>query len=166
LHGTASNVLHHVVASFHVALQVSSHHFSVSLHPAGCPLATPSSKHTAHVDPSSAKQASNRALPDELLQLADASAPILLPTSSSVPAGSLDNRQLDKLVGTLGRNKATWRRAVVLLQWLQDIGHVLDDRLCTTVRDTACKQAAYALSSRCLMYIGCLYCSLIDTFCI
>eukprot|EP00775_Hariotina_reticulata_P008334 gene8334-8519_t len=78
-------------------------------------------------------QPSNRALPDELLQLANASAPIVLPAPSNVPAGSLDNRQLDKLVGTLGRNKATWRRAVVLLQWLQDIGHVLDDRLCTTL---------------------------------
>jgi hypothetical protein len=59
---------------------------------------------------------------------------VVFPPPGSVPAGSLDNRELDKLVGTLGRNKATWRRALVLSQWLQDSGHVLDDRLCTTVR--------------------------------
>lgn len=75
----------------------------------------------------------NPGLPEELLRLADASAPVSLPPPGSVPAGSLDNRELDKLVGTLGRNKATWRRALVLSQWLQDSGHVLDDRLCTTV---------------------------------
>lgn len=75
----------------------------------------------------------NHALPDELLRLADASAPVSLPPPHTVPPGSLDNRELDKLVGTLGRNKATWRRALVLSQWLQESGHVLDDRLCTTV---------------------------------
>jgi hypothetical protein len=80
---------------------------------------------------------SSHALPEELLRLADAAAPVALPAPGSMPAGSLDNRELDKLVGTLGRNKATWRRALVLSQWLQDSGHVLDDRLCTTVRPAA-----------------------------
>lgn len=61
----------------------------------------------------------------------------MLPAPCSVPAGSLDNRELDKLVGALGRNKATWRRALVLSQWLQDSGHVLDDRLCTTVSSSS-----------------------------
>jgi hypothetical protein len=79
----------------------------------------------------------NHALPNELLQLADASAPVSLPPPHTVPPGTLDNRELDKLVGTLGRNKATWRRALVLSQWLQDSGHVLDDRLCTTVSASA-----------------------------
>lgn len=76
----------------------------------------------------------SHALPEELLRLADVHAPVALPPPHTVPAGSLDNRELDKLVGTLGRNKATWRRALVLSQWLQESGHVLDDRLCTTVR--------------------------------
>ncbi|KAF6255773.1 TPR-like protein [Scenedesmus sp. NREL 46B-D3] len=76
---------------------------------------------------------SSHVLPEELLRLADAAAPVVLPPPGDVPAGSLDNRELDKLVGTLGRNKATWRRALVLSQWLQDSGHVLDDRLCTTL---------------------------------
>lgn len=75
----------------------------------------------------------SHALPEELLLLADALAPVSLPPPHTVPPGSLDNRELDKLVGTLGRNKATWRRALVLSQWLQESGHVLDDRLCTTV---------------------------------
>lgn len=79
----------------------------------------------------------NQALPTELLQLADASAPVSLPPPHTVPPGTLDNRELDKLVGTLGRNKATWRRALVLSQWLQESGHVLDDRLCTTVSTSA-----------------------------
>lgn len=83
----------------------------------------------------------SHALPEELMRLADATAPVVLPPPGSVPAGSLDNRELDKLVGTLGRNKATWRRALVLSQWLQDSGHVLDDRLCTTVSSCAGKQA-------------------------
>jgi hypothetical protein len=72
------------------------------------------------------------------LRLADASAPVVLPPPRSVPPGSLDNRELDKLVGTLGRSKATWRRSLVLSQWLQESGHVLDDRLCTTVRAMHC----------------------------
>lgn len=44
----------------------------------------------------------------------------------------LNNRQLDKLVVVLGRSKALWRRALTLYQWLVAIGHVWDDRLCTT----------------------------------
>jgi hypothetical protein len=93
---------------------------------------------------SSSSSPSSHALPEELLRLADAAAPVVLPAPGSVPAGSLDNRELDKLVGMLGRNKATWRRALVLSQWLQDSGHVLDDRLCTTVRPAAAPIAPFA----------------------
>lgn len=78
---------------------------------------------------------SSQPLPEQLLRLADASAPVALPPPRSMPCGCLDNRELDKLVGALGRNKATWRRALVLLQWLQEARHTLDDRLCTTVRE-------------------------------
>lgn len=45
----------------------------------------------------------------------------------------LNNRELDKLVGALGRSKATWRRALLLHDWLQSVGHHPDDRLCTTL---------------------------------
>jgi hypothetical protein len=72
-------------------------------------------------------------LPEALLRLADPSAAVVLPPPHSILRGSLDIRELDKLVSTLGRNKATWRRSLVLSQWLQESGHVLDDRLCTTV---------------------------------
>ncbi|WIA14814.1 hypothetical protein OEZ85_003296 [Tetradesmus obliquus] len=88
---------------------------------------------TTNSPSSSPSSNTSHALPEELLRLADAAAPVAFPPPGSVPAGSLDNRELDKLVGTLGRNKATWRRALVLSQWLQDSGHVLDDRLCTTL---------------------------------
>ena len=52
---------------------------------------------------------------------------------SQVAAGKLDNRELDKLVGALGRSRATWRRALLLHEWLLGLGHAPDDRLCTTL---------------------------------
>lgn len=55
------------------------------------------------------------------------------PTEWQVPAGKLDNRELDKLVGALGRSRATWRRALLLHEWLLGLGHAPDDRLCTTL---------------------------------
>jgi hypothetical protein len=52
---------------------------------------------------------------------------------TQVAAGKLDNRELDKLVGALGRSRATWRRALLLHEWLLGLGHAPDDRLCTTL---------------------------------
>ena len=52
---------------------------------------------------------------------------------AQVCARGLDNRELDKLVGALGRSKATWRRALLLHEWLLGMGHTPDDRLCTTL---------------------------------
>jgi hypothetical protein len=72
-------------------------------------------------------------LPEALTRLVDVSLPVTLPPPGSYPPGTLDNRELDKLLSTLGRNRATWRRALVLHEWLQESGHQLDDRLCTTV---------------------------------
>jgi hypothetical protein len=56
----------------------------------------------------------------------------------------LDNRELDKLVGALGRSKATWRRALLLHEWLLSCGHAPDDRLCTTLI-RVCAQHGQAL---------------------
>ena len=50
-----------------------------------------------------------------------------------VTGRGLNNRELDKLFAALGRSKATWRRALVLHDWLLSIGHHPDDRLCTTL---------------------------------
>jgi hypothetical protein len=58
--------------------------------------------------------------------------------------GALDNRELDKLVGALGRSKATWRRALLLHEWLLSMGHMPDDRLCTTLI-RVCSQHGQAL---------------------
>ena len=55
------------------------------------------------------------------------------PVVRQVPGGKLDNRELDKLVGALGRSRATWRRALLLHEWLLGLGHAPDDRLCTTL---------------------------------
>ena len=57
-----------------------------------------------------------------------------------VSAHRLNNKELDKLVGALGRSKATWRRALLLHDWLQSIGHPPDDRLCTTLIRCGCVQ--------------------------
>ena len=56
-----------------------------------------------------------------------------LPPPGALPASSLDNWKLDKLVGQLGKDRATWRRAMLLYEWLKASQHAMDDRLCTTV---------------------------------
>lgn len=78
-------------------------------------------------------QTPNRRLPAEFYQLTDPEAGVQLPPHHRVDLRLLDNRELDKLVSQLGRNKATWRRALLLHEWLVEAGHIPDDRLCTTV---------------------------------
>lgn len=73
-------------------------------------------------------------LPAELHALADPSAAVSLPAPGSVEPTTLDNWKLDKLVASLGRSRTTWRRALMLYEWLRASNHALDDRLCTTVR--------------------------------
>lgn len=58
---------------------------------------------------SSTKEASGK-LPAFLQKLTDPEASADFPPASRVNVRSLDNRELDKLVAALGRNKATWRR--------------------------------------------------------
>lgn len=62
---------------------------------------------------------SHHGLPPALYRLLDPAAAVELPPCGpgrQVPP--LDNRELDKLVAGLGRSKATWRRALMLHQWL------------------------------------------------
>lgn len=75
----------------------------------------------------------NGSLPAALYRLIDPSAPVELPLPGSIKLSPADNRELDKLVAALGKSKTTWRRALVLHEWLQSIGHKADDRLCTTL---------------------------------
>ena len=72
-------------------------------------------------------------LPPELYRLLDPSAAVELPPPGTVTLRDADNRELDKLVAALGRNRATWRRALALHEWLLQAGHRADDRLCTTL---------------------------------
>lgn len=72
-------------------------------------------------------------LPQELYRLLDPEASVDLPSAHLVSSRQLDNRELDKLFAALGRNKITWRRALVLHEWLLSMGHTPDDRLCTTL---------------------------------
>eukprot|EP00210_Caulerpa_lentillifera_P005747 g5494.t1 len=75
----------------------------------------------------------NRRLPNEFYQLTNADCSVQLPSHNTVDPSALDNRELDKLVSQLGKNKTTWRRALMLHEWLVVAGHVPDDRLCTTL---------------------------------
>ncbi len=63
---------------------------------------------------------SHKGLPPALYRLLDPTAAVELPPCDpGRQAHALDNRELDKLVAGLGRSKATWRRALMLHQWLQ-----------------------------------------------
>ena len=75
----------------------------------------------------------NGSLPASLYRLVDPSAPVDLPPPGAVKLSPSDNRELDKLVAALGRSKLTWKRAIVLHEWLLSIGHKVDDRLCTSL---------------------------------
>lgn len=90
----------------------------------------------------------NGTLPAALYRLVDPAVPVDLPAPGTIKLTSADNRELDKLVGALGRSKATWRRALVLHEWLLQIGHKADDRLCTTLIRVCAQhgQAVTALS--------------------
>eukprot|EP01023_Acetabularia_acetabulum_P022449 TRINITY_DN2208_c0_g1_i2.p1 TRINITY_DN2208_c0_g1~~TRINITY_DN2208_c0_g1_i2.p1 ORF type:complete len:722 (-),score=147.86 TRINITY_DN2208_c0_g1_i2:642-2807(-) len=50
-----------------------------------------------------------------------------------VDGGSLDNRELDKLMSNIGKNKSIWKRVLQLHEWLVSINHKPDNRLCTTL---------------------------------
>ncbi|KAF5830188.1 TPR-like protein [Dunaliella salina] len=76
---------------------------------------------------------SDEGLPRELCALADPNSPVMLPPSGTFSHDQLDNWRLDKLVATLGRSRSTWRRSLVLYEWLKASNKPLDDRLCTTL---------------------------------
>jgi len=81
-----------------------------------------------------------------LYRLLDPQASVDLPSANLVSSRQLDNRELDKLFAALGRNKATWRRALVLHEWLLSMGHTPDDRLCTTLI-RVCSQHGQAMTA-------------------
>lgn len=85
-------------------------------------------------------------LPQALYRLLDPQASVDLPSANLVSSRQLDNRELDKLFAALGRNKATWRRALVLHEWLLSMGHTPDDRLCTTLI-RVCSQHGQAMTA-------------------
>lgn len=60
-----------------------------------------------------------------MYRLLDPAAPVELPPPGSVDLHASDNRELDKLVAALGRNKSTWRRALALHDWLLQVREVL-----------------------------------------
>ena len=60
-------------------------------------------------------------LPEVLYRLLDPAANVELPPVGSVQLRDSDNRELDKLVAALGRNKTTWRRALTLHEWLLQV---------------------------------------------
>ena len=65
-------------------------------------------------------------MPAFLTNLLDPAASVDLPPGPAAAALRLDNRELDKLVAALGRSRATWRRALMLHEWLLAAGHALE----------------------------------------
>lgn len=97
-------------------------------------------------------------LPQALLDLQDPTLPVLLPPPGQVPPCALGNWELDKLVTALGRNKATWRRTLLLFEWLKTSGHALDDRLCTTVRTcTRARAHTHTYAHACIYAHACTH---------
>lgn len=86
----------------------------------------------------------NGSLPLALYRLLDPNAPADLPPAGSVKLSPSDNRELDKLVAALGRNKTTWRRALLLHEWLLAIGYQPDDRLCTSLIRVCAQHGQFA----------------------
>ena len=99
-----------------------------------------------HQEQPAAAQASSSSssstLPAFLTNLLDPSASVDLPPGPAAAALRLDNRELDKLVAALGRSRATWRRALMLHEWLLAAGHALDGRLATTLLRAASQHGA------------------------
>lgn len=56
-----------------------------------------------------------------------------LPDQGKVRLGPEHNLSLDKVILTLGRHQATWKRAILLFDWLVEHGHDFDERLCASV---------------------------------
>lgn len=76
-------------------------------------------------------------LPLEFLQLLDPTEPVKLPawlSSMAMPSP----KQLDQLITKLGKKEATWRRSIILFEWLKSLpisqtDSPLDTRFCTTL---------------------------------
>ncbi|EFJ51366.1 hypothetical protein VOLCADRAFT_57174 [Volvox carteri f. nagariensis] len=111
-----------------------SNRVTVTVHTAAPPSA-PASAVGSGSSAALSKRASATGLPAQLLALRDPACPVSLPPPGGLPASCLplDNWKLDKLVLALSANKATWRRSLLLFEWLKAAGHQLDDRLCTTL---------------------------------
>lgn len=90
----------------------------------------------------SSSSPSSPKLPAFLTNLLDPSASVDLPPGPAAAALRLDNRELDKLVAALGRSRATWRRALMLHEWLLAAGHSMDGRLATTLLRAASQHGA------------------------
>ena len=71
-------------------------------------------------------------LPAYVLRLMDPSVTPDLP-GSITGLGPEHNAALDRIIATMSKHRATWRRSVLLFDWLVEHGHDVDDRLCATV---------------------------------
>ena len=72
-------------------------------------------------------------LPDCIISLMDVCSSPSLPPGGSLELGTQDNAALDRLVLALGRHKATWKRSLILYEWLRENNHEFDERLCASL---------------------------------
>ncbi len=71
-------------------------------------------------------------LPAYVSRLMDPSVTPDLPVSATGLSRE-NNAALDRIIGTMAKHRATWRRSVLLFDWLVEHGHDVDERLCATV---------------------------------
>ena len=73
-------------------------------------------------------------LPIELIHLLDPHQSVSLPPWSKEM--SITSRQMDQLITRLGKTRTTWRRCLVLFEWLKALpspSSIFDERLCATL---------------------------------
>jgi pentatricopeptide repeat protein len=74
------------------------------------------------------------ALPDYVARLMDPAAhPELPAVLSPGELGPEHNASLDRIVATMAKHRATWKRSILLFDWLVEGGHEVDERLCGTI---------------------------------
>lgn len=80
------------------------------------------------------KKKQNVTLPDYVARLMDPTvAPDLPKEIARSDLGPEHNASLDRIIATMSKHRATWRRSILLFDWLVQHGYEVDERLCGTV---------------------------------
>jgi pentatricopeptide repeat protein len=83
--------------------------------------------------PRQLQQLMKKDMPIFILNLMDPDIVPEFPAKGAMMIGPSQNMSLDKVILTLGRHHATWKRALLLFDWLVENNHKIDERLCASV---------------------------------